>query len=243
MRYFGGVPLYLHEVKSAEEAFLPRATVDEVYAQIISDAEYAIANLAPPARFPQSGEATKGSATILLADVYVTRKAYAEAERLLETLPAMGYDLFDNYADAFATENKNGKESLFEIQYQQGLQGGQQSNFIYKFIPRSKNTKIVTGVATNNSSLGGWNMPTQDLIADYEEGDLRKTASIAIAEGTYDASYVFTYTANTEIDDYVPAEGVEGVPYIKNICILIPTPIIRMTTGLSIVMLKLCFLG
>ena len=215
VRYFGGVPLYLHEVKSAEQAFLPRATVDAVYEQIISDAKYAITNLAPPAQFPQSGEATRGSATILLADVYMTRKEYAEAEKLLKTLPDMGYDLFDNYADAFATENKNGKESLFENQYRQGLQGGQQSNFIYKFIPRSKNTKIVTGVATDNSSLGGWNMPTQDLIADYEAGDLRKAASIAIAEGTYDASYMFTYTANTEIDDYVPTEGVEGVPYIK----------------------------
>ena len=36
VRYFGGVPLYLHEVATAEGAFLPRSSEDEVYAQIIA---------------------------------------------------------------------------------------------------------------------------------------------------------------------------------------------------------------
>ena len=215
VRYYGGVPLYLHEVTTADDAFLPRSTADEVYDQIIADAQYAIDNLDAPAEFPASGEATRGSATILLADVYITRGNYAEAERLLLTLKDMGYDLLDDYADVFSTSNKNSKESLFEIQYMQGLQGGQQSDFIYKFIPRSTNTEILTGVATNNSSLGGWNVPTQDLIDDYEPGDKRLKASIGIAEGTYNSSYMFTYTAKTEIDEYVPQEGISGVPYIK----------------------------
>lgn len=215
VRYFGGVPLYLHEVGSAEESFLPRSTVDEVYKQIEDDARYALDNLPAPDKFPGDGSPTKGSATILLADMYVTRKNYAEAERLLKTLEGMGYALWDNYADAFALENKNGKESLFEIQYMQGLQGGQQSNFIYKFIPRSKNTQILTGVATNNSSLGGWNVPTNDMIAAYEPGDKRKSASIGIAEGKYDASYIFTYTASKDVEGYTPQPGTVGVPYIK----------------------------
>ncbi|MCD8193178.1 MAG: RagB/SusD family nutrient uptake outer membrane protein, partial [Tannerellaceae bacterium] len=34
VKYFGGVPLNTHEVKSPEEAFIPRNTVDEVYNQI-----------------------------------------------------------------------------------------------------------------------------------------------------------------------------------------------------------------
>ncbi|MCD8092693.1 MAG: RagB/SusD family nutrient uptake outer membrane protein [Bacteroides sp.] len=215
VRYFGGVPLYLHEVATAEGAFLPRSSEDEVYAQIITDAQAAIDNLKAPEKFPQTGEATKGAATILLADVYVTRKNYKEAEALLKTLPAMGYGLLGNYSYVFSTANKNSKEFLFSIQYMQGLQGGQQSNFIYKFLPRSTNTRVVTDVATNNSSLGGWNVPTDDLINAYEPGDLRKSASIGIAEGTYNSSYMFTYTANTDIEEYVPKEGIAGVPYIK----------------------------
>ena len=215
VRYYGGVPLYLHEVKTAEESFLERSSVDEVYTQIINDAKDAMDNLEAPKAFPQSGEATKGAAVMLLADVYVTRKNYKEAESLLKTLPAMGYGLLDSYDDVFATANKNSKEFLFSIQYLQGLQGGQESNFIYKFLPRSTNTRIVTGVATNNSSLGGWNVPTKDLIEAYEAGDLRKNNSIGIAEGTYNSSYMFTYTGNADIDNYIPQEGKEAVPYIK----------------------------
>lgn len=215
VRYFGGVPLYLKEVTKAEDAFLNRSSADEVYAQIIADAKDAIAELAPPSKFPQSGQATKGAATMLLAEVYVTQKKYADAEALLTTLPAMGYGLLANYADVFSTANKNSKESIFEVQYLEGLQGGQQSNFIYQFLPRTKDTKIVTGVTTDNSGTGGWNTPTQDMISTYEANDKRKDASIAIAEGTYNSSNLLTITANKSILNYVPATGKVGVPYIK----------------------------
>jgi tetratricopeptide (TPR) repeat protein len=215
VRYFGAVPVYLDEVTNAPEAFLPRATADEVYRQIIADAQDAIAGLDPPAGFPQTGKATKGSATMLLAEVYMTQKKYAEAETLLKTLPAMGYQLLPDYAAVFSTANKNSKESIFEVQYMQGAQGGQQSNFIYLFLPRTKTTMLVTGVATNNTTTGGWNTPTQDMIDAYEAGDKRKDASIGIAEGTYDASSIFTISANKSVLNYTPAAGKIGVPYIK----------------------------
>ena len=68
---------------------------------------------------------------------------------------------------------------------------------------------------TNNSTLGGYNVPTEDLLSAYESGDKRKAASIAVAEGTYNASYIFTYSANLEIDNYTPVEGKTYVPYTK----------------------------
>lgn len=217
VRYFGGVPLYLKEVTNAGEAFLPRATVDEVYAQIIADAKDAIAKLAAPGftSGTQSGAATKGSATMLLAEVYMTRQQYADAAGLLQTLPSMGYGLLPQYADVFSTAHKNSIESIFEVQYLQGLQIGQQSDFIYRFLPRSSNTTVITGVKTNNRTIGGWNTPTQDIIDAYEDGDTRKDASIGIAEGTYDASDLFTFSANKSILNYTPAPGKEGIPYIK----------------------------
>ncbi|KLT65280.1 carbohydrate-binding protein SusD [Pedobacter sp. BMA] len=215
VRYFGGVPLYLKEVKVADDAFLPRASVEQVYAQIIADAQDAITKLAVPAKFPQSGTATKGAATMLLAEVYATQKKWAEAEALLITLPAMGYQLLPNYADVFSTANKNSRESIFEVQYMQGLQAGQQSTFIYQFLPRSTNTSLVTGVATNNTGTGGWNTPSADLMNSYEAGDKRKEASIGIAEGTYNSSKVFAISANKSSVNYLPAAGKVGVPYIK----------------------------
>lgn len=217
VRYFGAVPLFLKEVTKAEDAFLPRSSVENVYAQIVADAKDAISKLANPAftAGKQSGQATKGAATMLLAEVYMTQKKYADAETLLATLPAMGYGLLTNYADVFSTANKNSKESIFEVQYLEGLQTGQQSTFIYSFLPRSANTTVITGVKTDNSTTGGWNIPTQDMINSYEAGDTRKDASIAVAEGTYNASNIFTFSANKSIINYTPAAGKVGVPYIK----------------------------
>lgn len=215
VRYFGGVPLFLKEVAKADDAFLPRSSADEVYAQIISDAKDAINQLAPPVKFPQNGLATKGAATMLLAEIYMTQKKYHDAEILLKTLPAMGYQLLPDYTSVFSPANKNSRESIFEVQYQEGVSTGQQSNFIYQYLPRSLNTTIITGIPTNNSGQGGYNAPTQDIINAYEPGDKRLEASIGIAEGTYDASMLFTFSANKSIINYTPEPGKVGVPYIK----------------------------
>ncbi|GAA4780495.1 RagB/SusD family nutrient uptake outer membrane protein [Olivibacter ginsenosidimutans] len=215
VRYFGDVPLSLHEVTKADDAFLPRTPAAEVYQQIISDATAAIDQLEPPTTFPQNGLASKGAATMLLAEVYMTQHQYPEAETLLRNLTTMGYELLPDYASVFSTSNKNSKESIFEVQYQQGVTDGQQSNFIYRFLPRSTNTAIITGVQTNNVGDGGYNNPTQDMIAAYEPGDKRLDASIGIAEGVYDASMLFTFSANKSVVGYQAPTGKIGIPYIK----------------------------
>ncbi|SKB64885.1 Starch-binding associating with outer membrane [Parapedobacter luteus] len=219
VRYFGGVPLYLQQVTNEEEAFLPRSPRAEVYNQIVADARQAIDLLNVPSGFPQSGYATKGSATMLLADVYATLGQYGETEKLLLDLGTMGYDLLNNYADVFSTANKNSRESIFEVQFMEGLETGMQSNFIYIFLPKCYNTSLITfGVPTRNTATdggGGWNTPTQDLINAYEPGDPRLETSIGIAEGTYDGSYYFTLEADKPVTGYEAPVGKVGVPYIK----------------------------
>ncbi|WP_214073023.1 RagB/SusD family nutrient uptake outer membrane protein [Mucilaginibacter sp. dw_454] len=217
VRLFGGVPLYLTEVTNAADAFKDRSTADQVYAQIIADSQDAIKELLPPTKFPQTGEATKGSATMLLADVYVTLKRYKEAEDLLNTLPAMGYDLNANYADAFVPTNKNGKESIFEVQYLQGTAVGTQPNtVVFQFLPKTTTTVLITGTAFPSNTTGsGWNIPTFDLLADYEPNDKRLDASIGIAEGTYDASFVMTISAVKSPVNYVPTPGKSYTAFIK----------------------------
>src|SRR3546814_14051662 len=111
----------------------------------------------------------------------------------------MGYQLLSNYADVFSTAHKNSTESIFEIQYKQGLQEGQESMFIYWFLPRSRSTELLTGVDAPNQGQGGQNTPTQALIDAYEPGDSRLDASIAVAEGTYNASEYLTAPTNTSI--------------------------------------------
>ncbi len=216
VRLFGPLPLFLKEVKSAEEAFITRTPVDAVYQQIIADATDAMNELKAPAKFPQTGAATKGSAVMLLAEVYATQKKWDQAETLLNTLAGMGYDLNAKYADAFLPTNKNSKESIFEVQYLQGNAVGTTPNTLTaQFLPRTTNASVLTGITVNNSGNAGWNTPTQDLINSYEAGDERLDASIGIVEGTYNASNLFTYSANKSVIGYVAADGKEGVPYIK----------------------------
>ncbi|ANH80823.1 carbohydrate-binding protein SusD [Niabella ginsenosidivorans] len=216
VRLYGGVPLFLQEVKVAEDAFKPRAAVDEVYAQIISDAKEAIDELNPVDKFPQTGKATRGAAAMLLAEVYAVQKKWAAAEPLLKSLASMGYDLLPEYEKVFDPANKGHKESIFEIQFLGGSDKGTTPNPLsFHFLPRSNNTILATGIAINNTGTGGWNTPSTDLINDFEPGDKRLDASIGIAEGTYDASYYLTYSAIKSIVNYMAPEGKVGVPFIK----------------------------
>lgn len=219
VRQFGGVPLYLKELKTADDAFVSRSTEAEVYAQIIADASDAIKELSNPTftSNKQAGEATKGAATVLLADVYVTLKRWKDAEDLLVTLQPMGYSLLPNYADAFLPVNKNSRESIFEVQYLEGQGTGTAANAIpFMFLPRTTSTAVVTVLAMNNKTDGGWNTPTPDLISAYEPGDKRLDASIGIIEGAYNGSDEFVYASKKDITTATPpAAGKINLPYIK----------------------------
>lgn len=189
---FGGVPLYLTEVTGVNDAFLPRASVDEVYTQIMDDVTDAIGKLDAP-QFPQIGKVTQGSARMLLAKVLLTKpvRDYENAEKQLRELMKMGYELENVYENIYKTSNKNNKESVFEVQYQQGDQG-QHSDWLYYFIPRTANAYVMTGIPDCSTlAWGGWNTPTQDLIDSFEPNDLRVDVSIAVAAGHNDENDYF----------------------------------------------------
>nr|WP_259065153.1 RagB/SusD family nutrient uptake outer membrane protein [Mucilaginibacter sp. X4EP1] len=189
VQFYGAVPLNLHTVTSPSEAFLPRSSVTNVYAAIVSDLTDAIQKLPKTVSFPQNGHVTIGTAETLLANVYMVQKKYALASTLLQAVTQLGYSLNANYANAFSTTNKNSSESIFEVQYMQGAANGQWSTFIYDFIPPVANSTVITG--TNTSTLNApcsQNVPTADLVASYEAGDSRLDASIGVIEGHYDAS-------------------------------------------------------
>ncbi|MEH6307957.1 RagB/SusD family nutrient uptake outer membrane protein [Olivibacter sp. CPCC 100613] len=213
VRYFGGVPLYLKEVLKEGDAFLPRSTVDEVYNVIIADLSDAIEKLPSPS-FPQSGRANKGAASTLLAEVYMTRKNFTEAEPLLQAVTTMGYNLLPNYADVFLPSNKNSRESIFEIQFMMGDQG-QQSMFTYWFIPKSTNVELITGITSNTLNSGGWNVPTSDMMNTYEAGDSRKDASVGIAEGIIGSDGNFQIQAVKSSEGYQLPAGKIAKPFVK----------------------------
>jgi len=184
VRYFGSVPLHLTPVPNRQEAALPLASEEELYAQIVKDASEAT-TLLPPKSEQEAGRATSGAAKTLLANVYVVQENWSEAETVLKEVVNSGeYALISNYADVFSTStgNKNNIESVFEVQFMEGS-AGYSGNFMYRFVPRPMTAgELVTITGTSNPQgldVEGYNIPTPDMIAAYEEGDEREDASVA----------------------------------------------------------------
>ena len=194
VRNFGGVPLHLVPASDLATASLPRASAEQIYEQIIKDATEA-ANLLPDKATAEPGRATSGAANTLLADVYMNQKNWSAAETALAKVT--GYSLLSSYASVFDPNNKNNAESVFEAQFLEGTTLNLHSYFPYYFVPLTVNhaqyTKGPTGSQTAPGS--GWNTPTEDLLAAYEDRtkDQRFNASIGFINGpslVSDTSYV-----------------------------------------------------
>ena len=182
-RYFGSVPLHLTPVAERSEAALELAPEAAVYSQIETDLVAAIPILLDKAT-QQPGRATSGAARTLLANVYINQKKWAEAEQVLAPVISSGqYMLMPSYDMAFSenASNKNNAESVFEVQFIEGA-AGLQGNFMYQFMPRPISAAELQPImGTNNAQPidgEGNNIPTPDIIAAYEEGDLREEVSI-----------------------------------------------------------------
>ena len=200
VQYFGKVPLHLTPVTNRQEAALPLATVDEVYAQIIKDANAAITALLPKPT-QEAGRVTSGTARMLLANVYMVRKNWAEAEKLLKEIVASNeYKLMPDFNDAFSTTtgNKNNAESIFEVQFQEGA-SGYNGSIMYNYLPRPMSPdelKAISGTSNPQPLTGEGNgAPTPDLIAAFETGDKRKDGTIGTVtiSGSLRANKTFPY--------------------------------------------------
>lgn len=183
VRYFGKVPLHLKPVTGREDAALPLATTNEIYAQIEKDATAASTLLLNKAK-QEAGRATSGAAKTLLANLYLVQKKWGQVETLMrDVVTNDGYMLMPDYNNAFSfsTSNKNNQESVFEVQYLEGS-AGYNGNLAYRIIPTpitSAELGALTGTS-NPQALSGENnnIPTPDIIAAYEPGDKRKDISI-----------------------------------------------------------------
>lgn len=166
VRMFGEVPLIVKEVASLAELEYPaRSSVDVVYQQIIKDFTDAEAILPLSYNGGDRGRATKGAAMAFLASVYLTRGQYdLAAQKAKEVMdPAMGYGLWENYADVFAIPNEFGKEAIFDAQFISGP-AGQGSNLI-AFFAQENNTVAGRGF--------GSFQPTEDLFGSFDAEDNR----------------------------------------------------------------------
>lgn len=174
VRIYGGVPLVLKQTTSLDGLEVPRNTVDECYEQIISDLQEAKSVLPAIGQLPEGylGRATKGSASAMLAKVYLTREDYQNVVKETSEVMQMGYKLWMNYADNFDVEKENGQESIFEIQYKRNTPGVSGSNYNGYYRPPFVNI---------NGWVGYGDDPvTRNHYECYEEGDLRRDINVRL---------------------------------------------------------------
>jgi hypothetical protein len=183
VRIYGDVPKVEHQLTVEEAYSLGRTPTAEIYNFIVEDLRFAEVNLPASYSAGDKGRVTVGGAKGLLAKVYVTMAGYplkkgaeyytlAEA-KALEVINMPQYSLVPDYKALFDVTKKNSSESLFEIQYKKGgtSTGSPWNN---DFAPRFSNKEVVPV-----GDKSGFNAPTPDMSAAYENGDPRKAISMS----------------------------------------------------------------
>ncbi|MCC7507629.1 MAG: RagB/SusD family nutrient uptake outer membrane protein [Saprospiraceae bacterium] len=179
VQWFGKLPVITKTLQSDEYYAQTRQPVSDVYAQIEQDLKDAINVLPHKEEYPaqDKGRVTKAAAQALLAKLYMLEKDYAQAEILcLDIINSGRYDLMPKYSDVFTQAGENGIESIFEIQAV-ALPTQQSAG------PGSSPYNMVQGVRGVPNLGWGFNRPSDNLIASYENSlDPRRKATI-IYEG------------------------------------------------------------
>ena len=182
VRTYGAVPI-IEEVISDPNMLIgiTRDPVSDVYDLIERDLTDAIAGLPGEYAIKELGRATKWAATALLARVHLAQSEWPEANTKAQDVISSGkYDLVADYnllwsqnAEHVPLPNKDGElvnENVFDIQFRQD----ERNDFKQSWVG-SRDTEV-GGV---NVVGGGWEnmLPTDDFLAMFEPGDLRKDIS------------------------------------------------------------------
>lgn len=172
VRLWGAVPLVLTQPKSLGEMQPERAPVEDVYAQIIADLEFALTHVRPNSadRFV----VTKGVVNALLAKVYASLPTpdWNKVNQYADAVIAGGYQLVDDYNSLFEITNENNSEAIWEIRYDGWSTHGNWLIFVIKG--------------------GGWkkfNTPANDLVKAFEDegDDIRLNASVMYEDQSNEA--------------------------------------------------------
>lgn len=179
VRCFGAVPKIdkVLDIEGSEDDFMvanTREAANIIYTElIIPDLEFAIEHLKSKTEqsLDEVGRATSGAARTFLAKVHMYRKNWAEVKRLTDEVIASGEYTIDGvpYEEIWREVGENSAESIWEIQ----CSGSD---------PVSKGIFLYTATQQYRELFGwGFNTPSQDLVDFYEDGDVRKDATIMFA--------------------------------------------------------------
>ncbi len=178
VKWFGDIPFKIDSrIQFGDQFELPRTPKEEVYALIEQDLIYAADNL--PYVQAEVGRVTKGAAQGLLGRVYLYQDKFSEAAQVLEELINNGpHDLLADYSTMFENDNENNIESVFEIQYTD--QEGASFNCL-----QCSEGNVAVGFNGIRNYTGpvfesgfSFNVPTQEVVDEFEPGDIRLDTAI-----------------------------------------------------------------
>ncbi|EHQ26529.1 putative outer membrane starch-binding protein [Mucilaginibacter gracilis] len=162
VRNWGAVPL-ITKTLSPQQNDYTRTSAADVYSFLKQDLNSAIAILPSKSQYSTTDKfrVSKGAAQALLAKIDLYTENWAEAQSVSAQIIASGdYTLENSYGNIWQTTNYNGKESIFEIQFQYSTQ-----------YPNLGNVFPTTSMP---GTEGGWGYftPTSDLENAFKaQGD------------------------------------------------------------------------
>ncbi len=181
VRLWGGVPLFEEPITSSEqEIFKARSTAAEVYAFIEADLQAAADLLPEKGAERVQGSATSGAALGLLTKVYLYQQKWPEAVASAEQVINQGvYRLEEDFRNNFLQTTEFGPESLFEINYQDGLFAGgfvntnqqQEGSAMWRW-----SFPFLSGTYPSFNNF----IPRQDLVDFFDDSDQRKEATFLL---------------------------------------------------------------
>lgn len=178
LKWFGDVPLVVDKrIQFGDQFDVDRTPKAQVYAQIEEDLQFAAESL--PSSQSDIGRVTKGAAQALLGKVLLYQEKFSEAANVLETVINTGpYSLISDYSTMFENDNENNAESVFEVQYTD-LEGAG-----FGCLQCSEGNVAVgfNGIRSYNGPLFesgfSFNVPTQEVVDEFENGDARKEVAV-----------------------------------------------------------------
>lgn len=196
-KFWGGqAPIVQETRRDINNISLPNGTPAETVAALVADFTAAAAVLPVQWDGANLGRATRGAALGYLGKTHVFAENWTEAEAALEQVVNSGeYSLMPTHAEAFAIDQENNAESVFEMQYG----SNSDDNGWVLDDNHTENFKASQGFmrswwqdAGRGAPGGGLGIyiPTNEIINAFEDGDTRRFTSIYEPGDTYFAAGV-----------------------------------------------------
>lgn len=215
VQLFGPIPLKTTPTKGLDSLLLPKAPLEDLYNQIVTDLTEAEKSGLPMT--DKSGRVTLGAIKSLLSKVYLTmagyplkkgndyyQKAYDKAK---EVIASNAYSLFATYEDIRNPANENAGGHIFMLQGDPTLVPNIMAYSAYPYL----------GANSPMTVIGGGMTPSIEFYNSYDNADQRRTGYFITQSPDYQNPSVMVTFDQPYVSKYWDAAGEKVQRYGANI--------------------------